>query len=99
MRLARSWELLNSRHDENFVFGCAAVLLMAGSGVTALPDGQGLDALVAGNNDKKNKDNNAVQRKTLGEKDDPSTGSKRGKTKRDPIIPKPYDYIERALYQ
>ena len=72
---------------------------MAGSGVTALPNGQGLDVLVAGNNDKKNKDNNAVQSKTLGEKDDPSTGSKRGKRKRDPIIPKPDDYIERAPYQ
>ena len=66
MRLARSWELLNSRHDENFVFSCAAVLLMDGSGVTSLPDGKRLDVLVAGNNDKKNKDNNAVQRKTLG---------------------------------
>ena len=71
---------------------------MAGSGVTALPDGQGLDVLVAGNNDKKNKDNNAVKRKTLGERDDPSTGSKRGKTKRDPIIPKPDDYIKRTPY-
>ena len=75
------------------------MLLMTGSGVTALPNGQGLDVLAAGHNGKENKDNNAVQRKKLGKKDDPSTGSKRGKTKRDPIIPKPDDYIERAPYQ
>ena len=72
---------------------------MAGSGVTALPDSKGLNVLVAGNNDKKNKDKNAIQRKTLGEKDDPSSRSKRGKTKRDPIIPKTEDYIEKAQYQ
>ena len=54
---------------------------MAGSGFAALHNGQGLDVLVDGNNDKKYKDNNVTQRKTLAQKDDPSTGRKRGKTK------------------
>ena len=56
---------------KNFVFGCAAALLMTGSGVTALADVEGLDVLAAGNNGKENKDNNGVQRKKLGKKDDP----------------------------
>ena len=91
--------MLNSRMTKNLVFGCAAVLLITGSGVNALADGQGLNVLAAGNNRKENKDNNSVQRKKLGKKDDPSTGSKRDKTKRDPIIPKQDEYIERAPYQ
>ena len=80
---------------KNFVFGCASVLLMSGSGVTALPDGQRVEVLVTGNNGKKNKDKNAVQRTKLGKKDDLSTWSKRGMTKRDPIISKTDDYIKK----
>jgi Spy/CpxP family protein refolding chaperone len=34
---------------KNLVFGCAAALLMAGSAVTALPDVQAGEVLVAGN--------------------------------------------------
>ena len=54
--------------------------------------------MAAGNNGKENRDKNPVQRKQLAKKHNPSTGSKRGKSKREPTIPKLDDYIERAPY-
>jgi len=55
--------------SKNLVFGCAAVLLMAGSVVTAVPTVQAGDVLIAGNHsnnsnkdhDKKHKNNGNKQ--------------------------------------
>ena len=55
--------------SKNLVFGCAALLLLAGSVVTALPTAQPRDVLIAGNHsnnsnkdhDKKHKNNGNKQ--------------------------------------
>jgi len=59
---------------KNLFFGCAVVLLMAGSAVTALPHVQAGDVLVAGNHsnygnkdkDKKHQNNNKKGAKSKG---------------------------------
>ena len=54
---------------KNLVFGCAAALLMAGSAVTALPDVQAGEVLVAGNHGNHgHKDNNKNHKNSNGNK-------------------------------
>ena len=54
--------------SKNLVFGCAALLLLAGSVVTALPTAQPRDVLIAGNHSNNSKKDHDKKHKNNGNK-------------------------------